>query len=77
MITRFFQRWFSKKRGPLDDAQLRAALSESKKRREEAQKKIDGMMATLDGCGDHWFIQPIIPINECPPPEEKDGDTPP
>jgi len=74
MIVNFFKKWFSIKRAPLDEALFKTTLKASKRRREEAQKKIDGMMATLDGCGDQWFIQPAVTIDECPPPKKSNGE---
>lgn len=74
MIKGFFKRFLFRKRSPIDEARLHTVLIQAKHRREDAQKKIDGMMATLDGCGDNWFIQPITTLDECPPPKETDGE---
>jgi len=60
---------------PLESEKLETAIELSRQRRKEAEKKISGMIATLDGCGDRWFLQPIIPLDECPPPDETDKDS--
>lgn len=41
------------------------AILNAKKKRKEAEKRIDSMIAQINGCGDRWFLQPIKAIDEC------------
>lgn len=40
------------------DSKRQKAINESKTAREYAEKKIDSMIAQIDGRGDKWFLQP-------------------
>jgi hypothetical protein len=36
----------------------------AKNTREKAEKRIDKMIAQVDGCGDRWFLRPIKPVDK-------------
>lgn len=49
-------------------------IKEVKNTREETNKKIDNMVAQLNGCGDRWFLKPYRTIDECDKPEYFNGE---
>ena len=51
------------------------AIEKARKAREEAGKKIDGIVAQINGCGDKWFLQPMKSIDECDDKDLNGGTT--
>ena len=41
------------------------AIKEAKEARNEAEARIDNMIAQINGCGDRWFLRPEKTLDEC------------
>lgn len=40
-------------------------IKSAKEKRQESEKRIDNMIAQINGCGDRWFLKPMETIDEC------------
>ena len=49
----------------VDGTTRNQAITEAKKKREEAEERIKNMVAQINGCGDRWFLEPRSTIDEC------------
>lgn len=50
---------------PCLDDERREAIQKSRVKRQQAETKINNMVAQINGCGDRWFLQPLQTIDEC------------
>ena len=59
----------------LSDDTFYDEIRASRRDRIEAEKKINGMIADLNGCSESWFLSPKQTLDECVPKdsESKNG----
>lgn len=48
-------------------------IDSAKAKRKEAEKRIDNMIAQINGCGDRWFLKPVETLDECVPRDTNGG----
>jgi len=53
------------------EVKRKITIEYAKQKRQEANARIDSIVAQVNGCGDRWFLQPIQPLDEC---TENKGD---
>jgi hypothetical protein len=70
-ISRILRYMFFRK--SIEDAHRTKTIEKSREMRAAAEKRIDGMIAQVNGCGDRWFLEPMKSIDECRPDNNGNG----